>query len=105
MVHKRSALTSRQKMNILVEEGSRRLKNYSPNLDWSEKCQALNTLMIQMFLVDHDEVFRRKVALRIIAKYKMDLSNHLMRIKPMYRTKQERENYKSNGGGETRELN
>jgi hypothetical protein len=32
-----SAFTSREKMNILVNEGNRRLKNFSPHLSWEEK--------------------------------------------------------------------
>ena len=90
VVHRRSALSSRQKQNILVEEGCRRLKNYSPELPWSVKVEALNTLMIQMFQMEHTEQFRRTVSNRIIAKYKDILKNHVDGTKPMYRSGSER---------------
>ena len=51
----RSALAASQKRNILVEEGSRRLSNYSPDLPWSMKVQSLNLLCIDM----HDWTFRK----------------------------------------------
>ena len=91
VVHMRSALTSKQKMNILVEEGCRRLKNFSPTLPWRTKVNALNKLMIQMYQVEHKESFREKVADRIIAKYKDTLMNHVSGKKPMYRSRHERE--------------
>ena len=73
VIHRRSAITSRQKLNILVEEGYRRLRNYSPSIPWNKKVEALNRLMIQMFQAEHTKGFRRTV----VAKYKTTLDNHI----------------------------
>ena len=41
----RSALTMSSKLNILVQEGARRIRNCSPNLPWMTVQNFLNRLM------------------------------------------------------------
>ena len=95
----RSALATLQKRKILVEEASRRLSNYSPDLPWSVKVHSLNLLCIDMHDCEHSERFRTTVISRAVGKYQKNLANHNNGVKVMFRTKEEREEYtKSNGG-------
>ena len=56
-----SAFTASEKMNILVHEGNRRLRNHSPHQKWLEKKKDLDRLMIQMEECGHTEEFRALV--------------------------------------------
>jgi hypothetical protein len=99
----RSAFSTAQKRSILVQEGLRRLSNYSPDLPWSLKVQSLNHLSIDMMDCGHSESFRRTIMGRVVGKYMKNLENHNSGLKCMFRTKQEREVYvKSIGGRKTK---
>ena len=101
----RSALSSSQKRSILVQEGLRRLANYSPNLPWSEKIKSLNLLCIDMYDCGHSENFRTTIMSRVVAKYKKNLDNHMKGIKTMFRTKEEREEQINATGGRKTKAN
>ena len=99
----RSALSTSQKRNILVQEGLRRLSNYSPNLPWSSKVLSLNLLCIDMKDCEHYEGFRCTIISRVVGKYKQNLANHNSGVKSMFRTKEEREEFfRTNGGKKTK---
>ena len=87
----RSALPVSQKRSILVQEGLRRLANFSPELPWLLKVQAINLLCIDMHDSGHTERFRSTVVSRVIGKYSKNLENHRNGTKSMLRTREERE--------------
>ena len=59
-----SAFTLRDKKNILLEEASSRLRNYSPHLPWTEKAKHLTTLNLQMLRCGHSQEFRSMITCR-----------------------------------------
>ena len=73
-----------------MEEGQRRLKNCSPELDWEKKTVFLNRFSSDMKLSGHTPSFRGIVLKRVILKYENDLSNHTEGKKMMYRSQEER---------------
>ena len=91
LVSPRSAITTRETKNILLEEGSRRLRCCSPGLPWSTKAAILTSFAIQMMDSGHKEGFRDIVISRVVAKYTNSLERHQRGIQPLYRTKEERE--------------
>ena len=86
----RSALSQNSKMNIIVQEGNRRLRNTSKEIPWSEKVHLINKLMIQMSWSGHKRKEREIVAQRILAKQENDRLNFELKGKPYYRSKKER---------------
>ena len=94
VVHAKSALPTRVKRSILLEEGSRRLRNCSPELEWEDKVVHLNRLSSEMKNSGHSESFRRTILQRVVSKYENSLSNHQEDKVNMYRTKIEREDQK-----------
>ena len=72
----KSALPTRVKRSILLEEGSRRLRNCSPELAWDEKVLYLNRLSSEMKNCGHSYAFRRTILKRVVVKYQNSLSNH-----------------------------
>jgi hypothetical protein len=94
----RSAMSSTTKRNILVQEGTRRLKNCHQSLTWETMVGHMNTLMISMSEAGHRTEFRRVVAGRILANYKVIIDNDVKGTKKMYRNKTERKIQKEEGG-------
>ena len=90
VVHAKSALPTRVKRSILLEEGSRRLRNCSPELEWEDKVVHLNRLSSEMKNSGHSESFRRTILQRVVSKYENSLSNHQEDKVNMYRTREER---------------
>ena len=68
----RSAFSTQKKMSILLEEGQRRLRNCSPELDWEEKVIFLNRFSSDLKWSGHSVFFRRIVLKRVIMKYRAD---------------------------------
>ena len=99
LVMPRSAITTRETKNILLEEGSRRLRCCSPDLPWSTKATILTIFSIQMMDSGHAETFRGMIISRIVAKYLNSLARHRSGIQPLYRTKEEREAHQREAGG------
>ena len=97
LVSAESAFSTAKKRSILMEEGLRRLRNYSPALSWKDKVFFLNRFSSDLKYSGHTPSFRKTVLRRILARYEVDLSNHLEGIKTMYRTRQERILMKSRG--------
>ena len=85
----RSAFTTREKKNILLEEASRRLRNCSPHCTWEEKCVHITTLNLQMLKCGHKQEFRSMITCRAVAKYRNSLKNHESGVKVMYRRRAE----------------
>ena len=85
-----TAFSASKKRSILMEEGQRRLKNCSPELDWEKKTVFLNRFSSDMKLSGHTPSFRGIVLKRVILKYENDLSNHTEGKKMMYRSQEER---------------
>ena len=99
MVMPRSAITNRETKNILLEEGSRRLRCCAPSLPWSTKVSILTIFSIQMMDSGHKEAFRDMIISRVVAKYLNSLARHRSGLQPLYRTKGEREASKVEAGG------
>jgi hypothetical protein len=94
----RSAMSATTKRNILVQEGTRRLKNCHLSLPWATKANHVNGLMISMHEAGHSRQFRIVVATRILANYKTIVDNNSNGTKPIYRSKQERRDQKLKEG-------
>ena len=108
LIMAKSAFTTREIKNILLEEGSRRLRNCHPELPWTTKTTFLNAFNIQMKEAGHTEEFRDMITTRVVAKYKNSARRHRMALegreggKAMYRTRREREvQWKEQGGRPT----
>ena len=65
----RTLMSMSAKLNIIANEGYRRLRNCSPNLPWAEQVTYLNKLMISMLYGGYSGKTRQIVARRVIAKY------------------------------------
>ena len=76
VVNAKSALPTRAKRSILLEEGSRRLINCSPELEQQDKVVFLNRLSLDMRNSGHCFQFRKTILQRVVAKYISSLSNH-----------------------------
>ena len=90
VVMAKSAFPAATKKNIMLEEGSRRLRNCSPALPWEKKKQHLDSLCISMKEAGHTEAYRRMIITRIFARYQSSLKNHQSKTRRMYRSKAER---------------
>ena len=78
------------KVNILVQEGSRRIRNCSPDLPWDRVVPHLNKLMISMHWGGYKEGTKRLVAVRILARYASNIENLKSMGRPLYRDKESR---------------
>lgn len=85
VVQAKSAFSTGVKRSILVEEGMRRLRNCSPELNWPRKIKFLNTFSSDL------KYSGQTVLKRVVGRYKAELSNHLEGRKKMFRTREERE--------------
>ena len=99
VISARSAFTLKEKKNILLEEGSRRLRNCQPVLPWSKKAAYLTDLNLAMRKAGHGQDFRAMITVRTVAKYCNSLKNHRSGRKAMYRSKKEREEQRKKEGG------
>ena len=86
-----SAFSASKRKAILLEEGSRILKNCSPCLPWGEKQHFLNIFSICMMEAGHSESFRAMILTRVVSKYQVSLCRHMSGEKELYRTRCERE--------------
>ena len=108
VINRRSAFTTREMKNILLEEASRRLRNCSPNLPWVTKAAQLTELNIQMLDAGHSQDFRDLITTRAVAKYSNSLKNHRKvgeGQRRMYRTREEREKQWEEQGGRPTKAN
>ena len=85
-----SAMSLASKMDILVQEGSRRIRNCLPSTPWEEITPFLNRLMISMYWAKYPETVQRTLATRIVAKGNTNLENLRSLGRPIYRNKEER---------------
>ena len=61
---KRSAMNTAAKYSILVQEGSRRLRNMDPKTSWDQKLPLPNKLMVQMLWAGYSMKDREIVSKR-----------------------------------------
>ena len=102
VIQRKSAFTTKEMRNILLEEASRRLRNCSPCLPWTTKASQLTELNIQMLDAGHSQAFRDLITTRAVAKYSNSLRNHRKvgeGRRAMYRTREERERQWEEQGG------
>ena len=64
----RSAMGMVTKINILVQEGNRKMRNCSMQLPWEVRLRYINRLMAQMMWSGNSQSIREVVAGRLIAK-------------------------------------
>ena len=91
VVMAKSAFPASTKKNILLEEGSRWLRNCYPKLPWLEKAKHLETFNVAMAEGGHKVSYRKMIITRVLARYETSLQNHRSGTKRMYRTKSEKE--------------
>ena len=83
----RSAMSLASRIEILVQEGSRRVRNCSLTMPWEKIVPFLNKLMISMSWGHYPESVRRLVATRIIARRNTNMDNLENLQRPLYRDK------------------
>ena len=88
----RTAMSESSKLNILTNEGSRRLRNCSLDIPWTEQVVFLNKLMISMMWGGYSGKQRKIVVRRVLARYHTNLNNFRHHGRPLYRSKEERVN-------------
>ena len=71
----RSAMSLGNKINILVAEGSRRLRNCSLELPWATRVEHLNRLSVSMKWAGYNQEVRSTVITRILARFDQNLYN------------------------------
>ena len=86
----KSAMSMSAKINILTQEGSRRLRNCSLQIPWDTKVRYLNKLMVQMYWGGYSQNTRELVATRILARFENNLFNYHHLGRPLHRSKSER---------------
>ena len=111
VIMERSAFTTKEKKNILMEEANRRLRNCDPSQPWETKRDHLTLLNIQMMEAGHSQRFRDMVTSRSVARYRNSLRNHLRKERGeeggrwLYRTKEERAAQWAEQGGKATKAN
>ena len=98
VVQSKSAFSTAKKRSILLEEGLRRLRNCSPELEWDKKVKFLNQFSSDLKRSGHLTSFRRTILTRVVLKYKTYLTNHVEGKKCLYRTGVERQQQKERRG-------
>ena len=86
----RSAMSTASKVSILTQEGSRRLRNCSLEMEWKDKIIFINRLMVSMMWGGYGPKLRELVSRRIIARYDMNISNYKELGRPLYRSLEDR---------------
>ena len=84
---------------VLIEEVTRRLRNCTPEMDWTSKGKFLTEYAKEMKNSGHDERFRTEIMERAVGKYKKMLDEHERGVKCMYRTREERQTEIEKRGG------
>ena len=77
------------KINIMVQEGNRRVRNCSMQLPWKVRLRYINRLMAQMMWSGYSQSIREVVARRLIAKIDTNLYNLKHLDRPIYRSREE----------------
>ena len=90
VILERSAMSTSSKVNILVQEGARRLRNCSLDLSWDKVVSYLNNLMTSMYWGGYSTSQRTLVATRILARHQNNLTNLEEQGRPLYRDKETR---------------
>ena len=76
-------------MNVLVNDGLRRVLNCSPELPWEVKASTLSELSLFLKQAGHSEQYRHRVIDTVIGKYIQMLVDDKEGNKPLYRSKEE----------------
>ena len=69
LIHARSAHPSNMKLNVLVNEGLRVLRNCSIHLGWEEGKRHLQYFVQRMQYSGYNQETRAKIILKILKKY------------------------------------
>ena len=86
----KTAMSMANKISILTQEGSRRLRNCSLSLPWEVQKEYLDRLAIHMKWSGYNQKVREVVLKRVIAKRENNIHNLETLNHPIHRTKQER---------------
>ena len=90
LVLARLAMEMATKINILVQEGNRRVRNCSMQLPWEVRLRYIKELMAQMMGSGYSQSIREVVAKRLIAKIDTNFYNLKHLDRPRYRSREER---------------
>lgn len=91
LIHARSAHPSNMKINVLVNEGLRVLRNCSIHLGWEEGKKHLQYFVQRMQYSGYNQDTRAKVIHKILKNYDKKVENYALNQK-MYRSRQEQYN-------------
>ena len=78
------------KVNILTQEGSRRLRKCSQGIPWDVKKEYLDKLSIQMMWASYSERTRELVVIRVLARDSNNQWNYTNLGRPLYRDRDSR---------------
>ena len=90
LVMAKSSMNTSTKLSILVQEGSRGLRNHSLDPPWETKLRDINKSTIQMLWSRYGYQSKKILAKRILAKYKSKVRNYRELGRPTYRSREER---------------
>jgi hypothetical protein len=105
VINNKSALENRVKLNILVEEGLRRMRNVSPNVVWKETVRHLEEYQLDIMEAGYPDVFRNRIIDMVVGKHRKEMEGHERWMndepegRPCYRNAKERETEKEQKTG------
>ena len=90
IIDKKSAIPTKIKVNILIEEGWRRLRNCCLSLSPDKIDSVIIEFNRQMMIDGHSENFRIQITETVLKKYRQRLMMDLNGQRPFYRDRQTR---------------
>jgi hypothetical protein len=107
VISNKSALEKKVKLNILVEEGLRRMRNVNPGAKWEETAKHLDEFQLEIREAGYPTKFRDRILDMVVGKYQKEMEKHWMweegnhdQGSPCYRTGEERESQKEEKKGD-----
>ena len=91
LIHARSAHPSNMKINVLVNEGLRVLRNCCIHLGWEDEKKHLQYFVQRMQYSGYNQDTRAKIILKILKRYNKKVEKYALNQK-MYRSRKEQYN-------------
>jgi hypothetical protein len=101
VINASSALDKKVKLNILVEEGMRRMRNVSPKEEWEETERHIDEFQLDVKDAGYPKKFRDRIVDMVVGKHGKEMDSHRKweggkeEGRPCYRTGKEREQQKT----------
>lgn len=98
----RSAYPKSATKATLVEETLRRMRNFSPEMEWKEKGKALTKWALALKRSGHKERYRKEILRKAVARYRKELKEHMEGSRDLYRSREARKEQIREKGGKAR---